>query len=124
MCIRDSVAMDPHHELEVLADAAGIEAADLHEDVAPEHAERSADQDERAEPGPPRAPEHEGPQVLDDLDPDEPRLAQLDLDHAPVNDLAPVDRADDPTSCDHTGWVVGKRLCDRDERIRLQDRVS
>jgi hypothetical protein len=122
--VGDHVAVDPHDELEVLADAVGVEAADLHENVAPEHPERSADQDKRAEPGPARAPQHERPQVLDDLDPDEPRPGQLDLDKASIHYLASIDRADNPAGRDDTGGVVRKRFGDRDERIRFQDRVG
>lgn len=44
------VLVHPHEDLEVLADALGVETADLDEDVAAEDAEGSGDEHEGAEP--------------------------------------------------------------------------
>jgi hypothetical protein len=116
--------VDAHHQLEVLTDAVGVQAAHLDQDVAAEQPEGSADQDQSAEPRPPGASDEVGPEVLDQLDPRQPGARGPDVDDPAGDDPAAVDRPDRPTGGDHPGGVVGERLGHPQERVGLEHRVG
>ena len=100
-----------------------VQSADLDEHVASEQTEGAADQDQSAEPRPPRAPEQERPEVLDDLDPRQPAAGQLDPHDATRDHAAAVRGANRSAGGDHAGGVVGERLGDPQESVGLEDGV-
>jgi hypothetical protein len=117
-------AVDPQHQLEVLADARGVEPTDLDHHVPAEDPERAADQDQRPGAGPAGAPEEEGAQVLHHLDAGQPLTGHADVDDAARDHAAAVDRADRPAGGDHPGRVVRERLGDPQQPVGFEDGVG
>ena len=94
------VAVQPQHQLGVLADRRRVIAADLDADVAPEEPERAGDDQQHAALRPADAAAEEGAQVLDDLQVGEQVARRAHLGEAAVLELGAVDDADDAADRD------------------------
>ncbi len=117
------VAMQPQHELGVLADGRRVIAPDLDADVAPEEPERARDDQQHAALRPADAAAEEGTQVLDDLQVGEQVSRRAHPGKTPVLELRSVDDADD--AADGDGLRCGLELPDEArERVGVEHRVG
>ncbi len=117
------VAVQPQHQLGVLADGGRVIAADLDADVAPEEPEGAGDDQQHAALRPADAAAEEGAQVLDDLQVGEQVARRAHPGQAPVLELRAVDDADDAADGDRLRR--GLELPDEArERVGVEHRVG
>ena len=101
--------MQPDHQLAVLAHRVHAVAADAAHEVASEHTERPAHDQERVHAAPSRPRRQERAQVLHHLNRREARARQFHLGYVAVLDPAAVRDAHDATRRDHLVRLFDER---------------